>query len=78
MGVVTTTKPTRGGRTPQQRSHLLVKPKYNMPAQTNGRKGNPRASQQADQRNHTTESHKTPTTELLPTKTAGTAEHLES
>ena len=60
--------------THQQRSHQQVKPKYNKRAHTNGRKGNPRTSRQ-DQRDHTTESHRIPTIEVHPTKTACKAEH---
>ena len=61
----------------QQRSPQQVKPKYNKRAHTNGRKGNPRESRE-DQRDHTTESHQGPMTEVHPTKTADKAEHQES
>ena len=66
------------GRTHQQRNHQWGKPKYNKRAQTNRRKGKPRASRQGDQRDHITESHRTPTIGFHPMKKAGKAEHQES
>ena len=74
---MTTSKPTKG-KNPPKKEPPMVKPKYNKRANPSGRKGNPRASRKGDQRDHTTESHRTPTTEVLPVETAGKAEHQES
>ena len=65
------------GRTHQQRSHQWVKPKYNKRAHSNRRKGNPKVSRQRDQKDCTTESHKSPTIETHTTKTASKVEHQE-
>ena len=74
---MTTSKPTKG-KNPPKKEPPMVKPKYNKRANPSGRKGNPRASRKGDQRDHTTESHRTPTTVVHTTKIAGKAEHLES
>ena len=72
-----TSKPAGGENTPKKK-HLQVKPNYKKRDYTNGRKGNPKASRQEDQRDQMTESHRTPTTEVHPTKRAGKAEHQGS
>ena len=48
-----------------------------MRVDTNRRKGKPRGSRQGDQRDHTTEPHRTPTIQTHPTKTFRKAEHQE-
>ena len=70
MGVENTNKPT-GWEKPR-----TGKARHNKRAHTNGRKGNPRTSRQEDQRDHTIESHRTPTTEVHPTKTASKAHQI--
>ena len=51
--------------------------KYSKRAQTNRRKGKPRASRQGDQRASTTEPHRIPNIEVHPTKTASKAQNQE-
>ena len=66
VGVMNTSRPT-GRQNPTTRSYKRVKPKYNKRAHSNRKKGDPRASRQGDQRDHTTESQRTPTIEVHPT-----------
>ena len=70
-----TSKPTGGENPPTKEPQ--VKPKYNKMVHTNRRKINPRASRLGDQRDHTTETHRTPTIEVHPTKTASKAQNQE-
>ena len=65
-------------RTHQQSSHQQAQPKFNKRVHTKRRKGSTRACRQADQRDLTIESHRTPATESQPTKITGKAEHWES
>ena len=74
---VNTSKPA-GGENPPTKEPKQVKTGYNERAHTNRRKGKPKASRQGDQKDHNTESHRIPTTEVNPTKIASKEKHQEA
>ena len=69
-----TSKPTGGENTPTEEPQT-GKPQVKQESPQKWNKGQTRSSRQGDQRDHTTEFHRTPIVEVYPTKTASEAEN---
>ena len=68
LGVVTTTKPT-GRKNPPTNKPSTSKAQVQQESPHKQKNGQHRASRKGNQKDHTTESLRTPTTEVHPTKT---------